>query len=349
MSAPNRKRVFILGAGFSKPAGMPLSAGLTTVLLHQAQSKAEFRSYIEDLQERLGRFLEKQRAGIEEIFDFAEFDCELWRMRHHGCSVGRMDGETPFARADSIRRGLRGLGEHLWPALLDLEERASRNLLPGFFQNVTDQDAFITFNYDTLVESALSKRSLRWHYGFDEIESGIPVLKVHGSIDWVRVPRGHTVRNGLKLFEKTNVNRGQGVDEHPEDAYVLWRIPDILSRRDEVLPFSSPKRPAMGGLGRVKPLHEIPGIGFVWSRAFEVIKSAEAIYVIGWSASPYDVMARFHFASVLALRQIPLSRVVVVDPKVCEQITNYRAIFGEVKAIGECAECVDWDSLLGKS
>jgi hypothetical protein len=225
---------------------------------------------------------------------------------------------------------------------------ASCNPLSKFFRNVNIRDVFITFNYDTLVESELSKRLLKWHHGFDTSAFGIPVLKLHGSVDWVKVPHDRPIQKGLKLFEKVDLNRNQRTDEQPEDAYVLWQIPDILSRREEVSPFSFPNRPAMGGLGRVKPLHEIPGIGFVWSRAFDVLRNADAIYVIGWSASEYDLMARFHFASVLNLPESKPKRVVVVDPNVCEQIKNYRSIFGEVEAIGQCAEHVVWDSLLGR-
>jgi hypothetical protein len=55
-----------------------------------------------------------------------------------------------------------------------------------------------------------------------------------------------------------------------------------------------------------------------------------------------------HFASVRDLPETRPRRVVIVDPKVCEQMTNYRAIFGKVEPIGQCAERVDWDSLLGR-
>ena len=51
---------------------------------------------------------------------------------------------------------------------------------------------------------------------------------------------------------------------------------------------------------------------------------------------------------MLNLPESEPKRVVVVDPKVCEQIQNYRSIFGEVEAIGQCAEHVDWESLLGR-
>jgi hypothetical protein len=105
----------------------------------------------------------------------------------------------------------------------------------------------------------------------------------------------------------------------------------------------------LAGLGAHKPLDRLIGSAPTWHKALAALQQSEEICVIGWSASPYDTMARFHFASVLNLPETRPRRVVIVDPKVCEQIKSYRSIFGDVEPIGQCAERVDWDSLLGGS
>jgi len=162
-----------------------------------------------------------------------------------------------------------------------------------------------------------------------------------------------------KLFEKTDANRSEDstTQAHAADEweyrYVLYRAADLqLAQRAyeaETLPLmaDSPRR-GLAGLGTHKPLHELVGSGLVWVKAFDVLKVADEIYIVGWSASPYDAMARFHFASVLDLRETQPS-LVVVDPKVCKQNANYKAIFKDVEPIGQYAERVDWDSLLGRS
>ena len=45
------KRVFILGAGFSKPAGMPLATELLPRIIDKLPGDAEMREWLDDLRE----------------------------------------------------------------------------------------------------------------------------------------------------------------------------------------------------------------------------------------------------------------------------------------------------------
>ena len=104
----------------------------------------------------------------------------------------------------------------------------------------------------------------------------------------------------------------------------------------------------LAGFGAHKPLDRLIGSAATWHNALTALRDANEIYVIGWSASPYGNFARFHFASVLAIRDKPLNRVVVVDPKVHQQFQNYRAIFREVEPIAKKVEelkQLDWQRL----
>ena len=139
---------------------------------------------------------------------------------------------------------------------------------------------------------------------------------------------------------------------------VLVRAPDLETAKQVLTTVNEPPgvdppaytypESGLAGLGAQKPLDRLIGSAQTWHNALAALRQAEEIYVIGWSASPYDMMARFHFASVRELPEARPARVVVVDPNVGKQIANYKAIFKDLEPIEQCAERVDWDSLLAR-
>lgn len=110
----------------------------------------------------------------------------------------------------------------------------------------------------------------------------------------------------------------------------------------------------IAGLGRYKPLDEIPGSGRVWDNAGRVLYKADEIYVIGFSLSPFDTMARLHFAGVMcerAKKQSMPKRVVLIDPCPYRLSDNFRSIFGpdvRIEPVQKPAEDVNWNGLLGE-
>src|SRR3990172_13027800 len=102
------RRVFILGAGFSKPAGMPLAAELLPLLAEKLELD-EMRKWLDGMRQRLGWLTESDshtgsfKLNIEEVFHYAQFDIEVHRLRQHLAPVGRHDGPgTAWNLAESI-------------------------------------------------------------------------------------------------------------------------------------------------------------------------------------------------------------------------------------------------------
>ncbi len=87
----NTKRVFILGAGFSKMAGMPLATDLTNDLFEKFREydQKDALEWLGYLQQRIDWLREgkSKSINIEEVFDLAQFDIELWKMRQQLCEV----------------------------------------------------------------------------------------------------------------------------------------------------------------------------------------------------------------------------------------------------------------------
>src|SRR5207245_1065057 len=116
------KRVFILGAGFSKPAGMPLATELLP-LLAQKLEVDEMREWLDDLRQHLDWLSGSDQEftmNIEQVFHDAHFDIEAHRLKQHLAPVGRQDGPgTPWNISESIKKWLSYLEEGLCDVILE--------------------------------------------------------------------------------------------------------------------------------------------------------------------------------------------------------------------------------------
>jgi len=367
------KRVFILGAGFSKQAGMPLAIELTPLIINKFKEDdlEEALSWFEWLKQRIewleaGGGDKASQINIEEVFDLAYFDAIRWRMEQHRCPLGRTAGETPHNQAESIEAWLSYMEEDLINVIWE-RQKATGGKPAGirrFAQNVQEADVVLTFNYDTLLESSLSELSKPWHYGFAlENGQGISVLKMHGSINWLVVERNKYQNFGYPLlFKKEDENRNENDCPSGEDEwdYVLMRIPDAcigsrienrdLQRAEKTYLISI----AIAGLGRYKPLDKVPGTGEVWYNALKALSEADEVYIVGFSLSPFDTMARLHFAGAMLSRSEKdksVPKVTIIDPCAHRLKPNFHAVFGSNAPIDTCqtsAEKVDWTQLLAQ-
>jgi len=366
------RRVFIIGAGFSKQVGMPLATELTPLLCHKFEEydQEEALEWLGWLDERVnwmnaGLCNGRRTLNIEELFDLAHFDALTWRMRQQMCPVGRTHGDTPFWTAESIAVWL----SHMEDALRDViwkQQKAALDKLDrihGFTAMLRTNDTIITFNYDTLIEQSMSQAQKPWQYRFKaENDNGTPILKMHGSINWAVVQRDQVTNFGYPvLFQKEDKNVQDGTDKPTgeiEYDYVLLRIPDckLAGRIENRIFQQSNKEYYIGvtGLGRHKPLDKLPGSGPVWHNAGRALYQADEIYAIGFSLSPFDTMARLHFAGVMcdrASKKKSPKKMTLIDPSASSLKENYQAVFGSelrVEIIAQRAEAVDWANLLNQ-
>jgi len=367
----DRKRVFILGAGFSKQAEMPLAAELTPLLRRKFEEydHEEALAWLASLDERINWFRQTSEnapssPNIEELFDFAHFDILTWKLRQQTCPLGRNSGDTPYSTAEAIEAWLSYMEDDLRDVIWDHQKAGLGELgcIGRCTNMLQENDTVVTFNYDTLVEHCLSQAKKPWRYGFQgENGQGTPILKMHGSINWAIVARNQAGNFGYPLLFRKEDQNVEDSSAKPtgeiEYDYVLLRIPDnkLANRIENRLLQRGDKQYGIGiaGLGRYKPLDRMPGSGQVWYNAGRALYQADEVYVIGFSLSPFDTMARLHFAGVMcerAKKNMP-SRVVVIDPHACDLLANFRVVFGpdvRIEPVQGHAEQVDWNALLGK-
>lgn len=354
------KRVFILGAGFSKPAGMPLATELLSPLVEKLQLE-EMREWLDWLRERLAwlRGSAQQRdsfeLNIEEVFHYARFDIEVHRLKQHVEPVGRHHGPgTSWNAAESISAWLSYLEDALRDVILEKEEQADLAPITRWAETIDTHDSVVTFNYDTLVERALSGVGTRWNHGTGpEADDGVGVFKLHGSIDWIVAHRSECFSTLDLLFNKENANRSEQNTGHVEDDCRLWRwrtrdhLQEWISGRDlQLIPKdASPRTVGSAGLGAYKQLHQIPGLGRVWARGMRALYEADLGVVVGFSMSDFDAMAQMQFAEIARKRQNesrPL-KVIVIDPFANETTRDrFRRVFRSVDIVDSGHETVDW-------
>lgn len=357
------KRVYLFGAGFSKPAGLPLATELLAPLLERLNVE-EIQDWLRPLQRRLD-WLRGQDGSqgsaalnIEEVFHLAHFDIEVLRLQHHLSSVGRGDGPgTAWNGAETIDGWLYNLEEALRDEICIRQSAADMTPISRWAESVGCQDVVLTFNYDTLVEQAIASVGKSWNHTVGASpETGVRVCKLHGSIDWIVAHRNHDFGKCELLFDKQNVNRRNGNTGYVEDDYVLWRCRSIDqlqkwidNRYLQYVPESAmPARVGIAGLGAYKPLHEIPGLGRVWANGMRSLYEAGKCIVVGFSMSDFDAMAKMQLANVAMIRaqeQNPLE-VVVVDPYISDEgKARFRSVFRTVEFVDEAHESFNWDSI----
>lgn len=355
------KRVFIFGAGFSKPAGMPLATELLP-LLDAHLELDELREWLGSLQGKLAWLSDHSSdaksysMNIEQVFHYAHFDRELSRLKQHLVPVGRRDGPgTPWNYSESIGAWLSYLEEALCDVIAEQQSRAVLASIERWANSTTDSDAVLTFNYDTLVERALHSTGSAYSHGFPKELPGISVFKLHGSIDWIVADRSESFRKLDLLFDKENSNRSRNNPRtgHLEDDCRLWRCRDdaqlsqwIDDRDLQIMQQDAgPSRVGIAGLGAYKQLHLIPGLGYTWAHGLRALYDADLAIVVGFSMSEFDAFAQMQFGAVARdraseNRALP---VVVIDPYITELgRERFRRVFRTVEFVMERHESVNW-------
>lgn len=345
---PHCKRVFVLGAGFSKAAGLPLATELTDLLIKEAMApddheKNEWLSGFVGLLQWMKND-SASRVNVEELFYFAALHVERLKMQQQLCPVGREFGPgTPYNAAETVEYTMSMLLESLPRVMWNQQQRDDCDLEPitRFAGILRTSDVVVSFNYDTLVEHALDQCGMAWNHGLKDAEetpNAVSILKLHGSIDWMLLKRGTGNAQKLtRLFSKTDTNveqDGHKPPDEPEYQSELWRINEAqdvaaeLDRRDGLSTYIS--FPGTTTLGGHKPLANLPGSAQTWCAAERALMGAEEMYVVGFSLAPFDAMTRMLFGTVMKERhnQNKLPNVLrLIDPMTDSLRQNYESVF----------------------
>jgi len=322
------RTVFILGAGASKHAGAPLMN--------------EFLEAARDLlaSGNLGAAEEQNfglvRKGVNELqLAHSKGDLDIWNLETVfdafemaalvGC-LGDLKGEEVNGLPEAMREViLTTLQEKI---VLPLENRSGSFLavptqpyarfveaLVSARQNAGAYPAVITFNYDNCLELALYRGGRTWSYCLDSVTHGdcVKLLKLHGSLNWGFCESCGTVgesRDWPKIVEDTSIVAAR-----------LWQSGERRMHLKVVTgPLGAPqcrcessKRSPMLVPPTISKGHYHNILSKVWAVAAAELRTAEEIFVCGYSLAETDLFFRYLY-SVGTIGEASLRRFWVFNP-----------------------------------
>ena len=327
------KTVFILGAGASKSAGVPVMADFLdeAELLLNARGvpdQAEHFERVLDAINMLSRVHSKAKVDVrnmESVFTAFEMALTIGRF-------GDYDEQQIEALARSMRvlitatvertlrfpHGERGMSPpHDYKRFVALLHFLMDSVRPKHTVSV------ITFNYDIALDFAFHNAVMPITYALpgESGAAGTPLLKLHGSINWARCERcgaveawsmadylgAHGYRKLPDLHE-VRVLVGSKISEYPHachgydaDSDDAVSEPRLIATEPVIVPPTWNK----GDYHRE--------LATVWNRAAYELSDAENIIVIGYSLPSSDQFFRYLYA-LGTIGSRPLKRFWVFNP-----------------------------------
>jgi hypothetical protein len=346
------KHLFIVGAGFSRNAGLPLATEFTQKLLDVTKLKNPASAIV----------VECMRSFVDEVFgDRSELAPEDWPQLEDlfttidlAANTGHNLGPN-YSASDlrTIRRTLIVRPILMLSTSFNTKKRnpdKAREYMTKFFSDLlTDRVAFLSMNWDCVIEAMLDEtQGVRdVDYGCSAIaavfnkqgvvqlkpgptpQKSVQVLKPHGSVNWMYCdacsrlywfPASQTQSIAARLFKDS-------------DGEVVERL---IGKRPK-----PPAKPAVcpdcgaQALGTrfatfsYRKALEFPMHYATWGRAEELLQMARTWTFIGYSMPAADYQFK-HLLKRVYLSRCPRPRVLVVTKKSPRDMTveNYRRFFG---------------------
>jgi hypothetical protein len=304
-------RLIFLGAGFSRPAGLPLGHELFHAVRRSISAESGPENHVERDLERYVNYLNncegtRQTAATIDYEQFLGFSDVEHYLGLKGKDTWSDEGNESQLM---VRRAIAKVLQEQLP-------KEPPPLYRQFARRLNTSDMVLTFNYDTLLESALEAEGVPyrlfperwsdvgWSYNtVDNSRDEVVVLKMHGSIDWFdravyehrraaasACPTPYRVKHPVfaedHIVTPTPLTDGPRREDDP--LAKLYRVKDldpllargfweccplILAPSQTKLFYAQPLREFWWGLQRTGGLNL-------------------ALAVVGYSLPPYDLYAR---------------------------------------------------------
>lgn len=318
MDLHNDHNVYILGAGFSANRGIPLINNFMFRMrdahewLFQKNRKIEADAIAKVLEFRKEAASAAYRIkinleNIEELFSLASASgdkdnnlSEAIRIAIAAtldfCSINQPEKNIHIRSSQAIPSFKNYGGESAYGQFEYKEIPTYRYFLDSMLGSEGQprgENTFISFNYDTIVEDSLTSMEVGFTYGFDTKDvayqtsrlklddSGIKLLKLHGSINWARANYPDLSDEKLIVYDSYSELLKQNTT--PDLIPPTWR------------------KNFDGGLETI------------WAHALKAIESATRIIVIGFSVPETDTHFKYLMAAGLQ-NNISARDIIFVNP-----------------------------------
>lgn len=309
-----QNRLFILGAGFSAAAGIPMIGQLLF------DSMQLFKLECPGLFERVNNYAKICFSSEQEVdytqvnfSDFCTF-LEYVELREYG--GGERWSERGSREKLAFRYYLAKAIVNSTPAPEDIPD-----IYIQFARQLRKYDILITFNWDPLLELSLSKIGKTFAYN-NYGEADVRIYKFHGSVNW-RLNNPSKARFIWKPFEFT---KGMMSEE-------LYYCDELLNKDSW--------RGSKPLMGEVEPFMVLPGSGKafevrpiapIWYKPEFAFAFTHHVYILGLSLSADDFFIKSFFLDTLldidCYTGIPGRKVTIINPDPTVK-KNYSFILGQ--------------------
>lgn len=299
-------RLFILGAGFSRPAGFPLGPELLDNVRHRVRDHFRSAGWDGTLEEEIGEW--------QELYPGRTLNLESVLAYSHRKHFLRLIGSKEYFEHGS--RSIVAARNAIQAILTSHQPREIPRLYKEFVRRLTPYDTVMTFNYDTMLERALEDAEKpysltpEWWLDDDSSDKGKPysprfvdLIKLHGSIDWydrqhydescayfasigVEAPDDDPLFGPHPLVSTESLSRGPVAGGYGESLLArVARVPNHsqhfpFAASWEVVPFLLP--PAHDKLLGSDPIRDL------WQNMHRTLDAYSMVTVIGYSMPEYD-------------------------------------------------------------
>jgi hypothetical protein len=351
----NDRNVYIVGAGFSREAGLPLIADFTMKMrdaLEWFQPRAQnseaeairsvldFRRGVASAAERVPLDLE----NIEEIFSLAAATGDASLNRNITSAIAatldfaRTSASIPEGRLFLDISGSPARPPRPWKQSGEMRRGAGRTdriftgpkydiyalAMAGFPNERSNnrRDAIISFNYDTLIEEGLGRWRIPFSYRFEK-----------------ELPSFHTFAQCIQVSSSTRPDAISVLKLH---GSVNWALDAENKRLSVFRTYEEVRNKNLSPLLVPPTWRKDPAaqLSDVWDGAVSALRSATNVIIIGYSIPPTDQ----HFKYLLAagLRDnISLRKVYFVNPRASELKKRIRTVLRKGLSV---VEPVPWNT-----
>jgi hypothetical protein len=298
-------RVFVLGAGFSAAAGVPLTAELLNDALQLFAAEcpgiyARVEGYAKEAMGAASGALDITNLSFSELCTFLEFI----ELREYG--GGERWSENGSREKLALRYYLAKTLVARTPRPADVPD-----LYRAFAAQLHPRDMVISFNWDGLLEAALEAVGKKYVYDRSN-DDAVTISKLHGSVNW-RLGEPNVWGEPRRTLPWTQLDFGSGMmTRHLFAAQPLLELAVWQQYRP---------------LGEVDPYLVLPGYGKafdvranapLWYKPESIFAFTHHVYIIGLSLAHDDFFVRSFFLSNLpyihSYSDVPGRRIVIINP-----------------------------------
>ncbi len=288
-------RIFILGAGFSAPLGMPLTSELLGLVYKIAVKSPWYDEHSKSVPHGMGAWLVEELEWYFPLEDFSHqklqkgnfpenVDVEKFLSYAYATSAF---GEQWDEQGDKFTCFLR---KFMGEAIYNRQVECFQNGIPPVYQsfiNSLQGSLIMTFNWDTVVENLLNQDQKQYSYDFPATYKTqlIPIIKLHGSIDWFSNLQ-YKKQDWMKFVPVYRPTTGI------EDGEIKYGDPVLFKAQGNLLDYykayMSPRLIAPG----YDKLSQVTALGDYWKYPWMLLQDNLEVIVIGFSMRPDDYHSR---------------------------------------------------------